>query len=603
MGAHSGWLKLGGAVLGVVVLVAVVGVGVAVTTFERPTVEGSEYAWGEVTNETTEIETTVVVNNPNPVGLPGVVDISYTAMLNDVTLATGTQSGVGFGSGTNTIDLTAEMRNERIADWWVTHVNGGEQSTMKITATVGAPGFSKQIPAKEDAIETDILGGFTQRSERTVTVQGETFLRVSDQSASWGEATDERTPITFESTIENAHDYPVTLDGVEYVVTMNGVELGRDRKTTGVAIEPGQRDDLDVTVALDTPKMADWWAEHVRDDEKSNLSVAMYGIVEQNGEQKRIPIRLFDETLRLETDMLGGGATKVTNVGSPRAPAVVWPEVTDTSREWGAVTDATTEIESTSTIDAPDNDMTDVLTLAFSQETTINDVTVASGSRQISDLSAGSNRVQTTAAMDNAKVPTWWARHINRGERSTVRTTPTALADVGFTKFDVTMANRSSTFETDLLAGMNGDRNEVVTIRGEDALTVRSVQSDWGTATAQTAPIDVEATVENDLPARVEVSKVEYTVSLNDVVLADKTARDVDTLAPETTGTLSVTMELDNQQMDEWWVTHVRNDERSNLDVSVVVTVDSRAGSATQELDSLGQSTTIETDVLDSSGN
>src|SRR6056297_2357207 len=130
MGTRSGWLKLGGAVLGVVVLMAVVGVGVAVTTFERPTVEGSEYAWGEVTDATTEIETTVVVNNPNPIGLPGIVDVSYTATLNDVTLATGQRSGVGFGTGTNTIDLTAEMRNERIANWWVTHVNGGEESTL-----------------------------------------------------------------------------------------------------------------------------------------------------------------------------------------------------------------------------------------------------------------------------------------------------------------------------------------------------------------------------------------------------------------------------------------------------------------------------------------
>lgn len=603
MVTRSGWLKLGGAVVGVVVLLGLVGAGVAVTTFEQPTVEGSEYAWGEVTDATTEIQTEVVVNNPNPVGLPGVVDLSYTAKLNDVTLATGQRSGVGFGTGTNTIDLTTEMQNERIADWWVTHVNGDEQSTMQITATVAAPGFSRQIPAKKDTIETDILGGFTAEGERTVTVQNDTFVRVSDQSATWGEATAERTPITFESTIENVHDYPITLTGVEYVVRMNGVELGRGQKTAGIDVEPGQRDDLNVTVALDTPKMADWWAEHVRDDEGSNLSVAMYGITEQNGERKRVPIRLFDETLRLETDMLGGGGTSVANVDSNRNRAFEWPEVTETTREWGRVTDATSEIDSTATIDAPDHNITDLVTLDIDQQTSINDVTVASTSQTVSDLSPGQNQVQTTIAMDNGKVPAWWARHINQGERSTVTTAPTALADVGFTKFDVVMNERTSTFETDLLAGMNGDRDETVTIRGRDALVVRSVESTWGTADAQTARIDVEARVKNELPARVEVSKVEYTVSLNDVVLADETERNVDTLAPESTDTLSLTMQLDNQRMDEWWATHVRNDEQSTLDVSVVVTVESRAGSTTQELDSLGQASTIETDVLNASGN
>ncbi|WP_136717425.1 LEA type 2 family protein [Halorientalis salina] len=602
MVTRSGWLKIGGAVLGVVVLLGIVGAVVAVTTFEPPTVEESTYAWGEVTDETTEIRTEVVVNNPNPVGVPGIVDVSYTAKLNDVTLAEGGQSGVGFGPGTNSIDLTTEMENERIADWWVTHVNGDEQSTLAIDASVGAVGVSREIPAKEDTIETDILGGFSQEGERTVTVRNDSFLRVSDQTATWGEADAETTPITFGSTVENVHDYPVTLDGVEYVVTMNGVELGRDRQTAGVDVDPGQRDQLDVEVGLDTPKMADWWAEHVRDDEQSNLTVEMYGIVEQDGERKRVPIRLYDETLSLETDMLGGGGTNVTNVGGERAQSFEFPETTETNRTWGEVTDATTEIDSTATIEAPDDEMTDLLTLDISQETTINDVTVAEGTRQVSDLAPGTNRVDSTTEMDNGEVPTWWARHLNQGERSTVRTAPTALVDVGVTKFDVAMDTRTSTFETDLLAGMNGDRNEEVTVEGRRALVVQGVESDWGQADPRTAPLNVDATVENELPAEVEVTRVDYRVTLNDVVLADDTARNVGTIAPESTDTVGLTMALDNRKMDEWWVTHVP-EERSDLEVTAVVTVDSRAGSTTQELDSLGQSETIETDVLNQSGN
>src|SRR6056297_3475024 len=101
-------LKVGGALALVALVVLVVGAAVAVATFEQPQVTESRYAWGTVSNDTTEIRTTVVVDNPNPVGVPGVVNIAYTAKLNDVTLATGERRGVGFGTGETTIDLSTE---------------------------------------------------------------------------------------------------------------------------------------------------------------------------------------------------------------------------------------------------------------------------------------------------------------------------------------------------------------------------------------------------------------------------------------------------------------------------------------------------------------
>ena len=307
-----------------------------------------------MTNETTEIRTDVTVRNPNPVGVPGVLDVGYTATLNGVTLAEGTESGVGFAPGTTTVKTTAEMRNERIADWWVTHVNGGERSELDIAARVSGPGVSRTIPARSSTVETDILGGFTADGERTVELAGEPFVVLSDQEASWGEATAERTPMRFRATVRNVHDYPVTLDGVEYVVVMNGVELGRGTQRTNFDVQPGEAQTLDVTADLRTPRMARWWAEHVRDDEASELSVRMYGVVERDGEQVRIPLRLYDTTLRLETDLLGGGGTSVTPVASSGGPPAAGVEVTDRSRSWGAVTDETTELRTSVGLDTPD---------------------------------------------------------------------------------------------------------------------------------------------------------------------------------------------------------------------------------------------------------
>ena len=597
-------LKAGGVVAAVLVLGVVAVGGLAATgAFAAPTVESTSYEWGAVTDETTEIQTTVTVDNPNPVGVPGVVNVAYAARLNDVVLARGERSGVGFGPGRNTISLTAAMQNSKIADWWVTHVNGGEQSELTVDATVNAPGFSREIPAKSSTVETKILGGFTTDGTQQVAFEGDPLLRLSDQRASWGDATAETTPLSFAADVENVHDYAVTLDGVEYVVDMNGVELGRGQREAGLNVAPGESGSIDVTVALDTPKMADWWREHVTDDEVSNLSVRMYGYVVRDGERQRVPMRVFDRTLRLETDMLGGGATSVEPVERvQQAGDFEPPTVTDTDQRWGAVTDATTEIETDASLDTPDDPgLAALMRLDVTQTTTINGIRVAEGSTVVETVDPGTDTLSLTSLKDNGEVPEWWARHLNDGERSQVVTTPTATADVGATKFDADLGTRESVFTTDLLAGMNGDRNEEVEVQGRTALVVTGVSSEWARATADTAPIQTRTSVRNELATPVTVESIDYTVTTNGVTLADRSSRVGQVIDPRSSDTIRARLVLDNAKMDRWWVRHVRNGEQSTFEVDVTATVSVLGQRERVALDSLGQASTIETDVLNGS--
>jgi len=594
-----------GAGIAIVIVLALVVVGGLVATggFAAPTVESTTYEWGEVTEDTTEIRTMVTVENPNPVGIPGIVDIGYAAQLNDVTLAEGQESGVGFGTGKSEVELAIAMENERIADWWVTHVNDGEQSEMSIDASVSAPGFEREIPAKSSTIETDILGGFTEEGERQVDARGEPLLVIENQQAEWGVADGEETPITFSADMENVHEYDVTLDGVEYVVTMNGVELGRGQRSDGIDVAPGESGTIETTVALDSPKMADWWAEHVTDGEESRMTVEMYGYVEEDGERKRVPLRVFESSLLLETDMLGDGTTSTEPVETPSENASFRdPEVTETEREWGEVTDDTTEIRTDASLRTPeDEEVIDVMTIDVRQETIINGIEVASGTSTVEDLQAGSDTVTIVAEKENSRVPEWWARHLNNGEQSTTVTRPTATVDVLATEFDENLSTRESGFETDLLAGMNGERDETVTIDGRETLTVTRVESSWGRATPETAPIDTTTTIRNELGRPLTVDAVHYTVTTNGIELADRTEQVGQTIAGDTTDTVDVRMRLDNSRMDEWWVTHVPEEE-STFVVDVEATVSAGGSTERVELDSIGQESNIETDILNQEG-
>ncbi|MFC7139051.1 LEA type 2 family protein [Halosimplex aquaticum] len=578
-------------------IAALAGTGV----LAKPTVEGVESDWGTVTAETTEIRTTATVTNPNPVGVPGVVDVAYTARLNDVVLARGERTGVGFGPGTNELHLSTAMSNSKIAKWWVTHVNGGEKSKLRVDATVSAPGFSRDVPAQRSAVETDLLGGFAKEGGRTVEFRGEPFLRVGEQRAEWGEANESVTPLSVTSTVENVHDYPVSLDGVEYAVEMNNVTLAADRQLSGVTVEPGETGRLDVRMNLDTARMADWWANHVNDSERSTLSVELYGLVERDGEYKRVPIRIYERSLTLETDVLGGGSTSVTARDAPeRDIEFERPRINDTDREWGAVDEETTEILTTVALNNTNDDaaINDLLSIRAAQHTAVNGILVATGRQRTDGLDAGRSEFELTSTMNNSKVPAWWARHVNRGEASTVTTTPEVRADLGFTRFDVPVVDQRSEFETNLLAGMGDGEAETVAVDGREAMVVRPESVRWGQATPETAPIDVNATLENEQPAPVTVTEIRYRVALNDVVLANRTAPGTHTVPPGESESIGFTMALDNQRMDEWWVTHVRRGESSNLTVAVTATVETQAGTETVRLDSLSQNSTVTTDVL-----
>lgn len=588
----------------VVVLLVVVGAGVgyAAATFQQPTVDSVDSEWGEVTRESTEIRTAVAVNNPNPVGLPGVADVTYTTRLNDVVIAEGTSENVAVPAGRSNVTMRANVDNEAIARWWVTHVNNGERSTMSVQATVSAPGgVSRTIDVSEDTVETDLLGPMRTSEPRELTVGDEPFVRLEDQTAAWGEADDEETPVTFSAKLTNRHDHALTLDGVGYLVRMNSVTVGEGTTTEGVSIAPGETGTVGVTAALDTPKLADWWATHVRNGEETTMTVEMYGVVEDDGERRRVPLELFEKELNFRTQLLDGGATSVEAVPGDDAagPGYEAPTVTDTDREWGAVTDETTAVESRFTVDNPnEGQLNEFLSVDVDQRVTINGVEVADDTTKLGSLTAGTDRYGATAHLDNSKVPEWWAAHVNDGERSTVRVDPAVTADVQFTKFDVGVDAHENTVETDLLAEMNDGGRQDLAVRGRTVAVVQDTSADWGRADAQQTPIVVTATIENTRSVPVTVRDLDYVVRMNDVTVADDRAAESHTIAPGETETVEFGLVLDSQRMDEWWVSHVRNDETTTMETSATLTVEAGGDSERVDLSSMTGTSTVETDFL-----
>jgi LEA14-like dessication related protein len=87
-------------------------------------------------------------------------------------------------------------------------------------------------------------------------------------------------------------------------------------------------------------------------------------------------------------------------------------------------------------------------------------------------------------------------------------------------------------------------------------------------------------------------------VNLNSVTVADNSSENSHTIAPGATRRVSYVIYLDNQKMDEWWPTHIRNDEVTRMSSNTTATIQTPEGTKRVSFDILGNDTTIETDFL-----
>ena len=293
--------------------------------------------WGEVTDERTEIVTTVWVDNPNPVGvsLGNTVTAEYDIVLNDVLLAEGSRSDIDIPAGNSTEQLRTDVRNDRLADWWVAYVRANETVALDVNATMNvntvvtasydvrrnrtmldestpvidalsasvnetSGTYTRSVSAGEvgdDLLDESPLGG-----SDTVTVGYE----VRRGWATWGEVSESETSVVFHMRVHNPGDVPVpsSPDGLGVSVDMNDVrtfeaESGSLSGTSGggdSVIAPGETETVTYRVTMDNDRVDDWFTSHVRETAgpgaEATAVSAQFQVVFENpatGGQFRLP--------------------------------------------------------------------------------------------------------------------------------------------------------------------------------------------------------------------------------------------------------------------------------------------------------------------------
>ncbi|MDV7349949.1 LEA type 2 family protein [Halorubrum distributum] len=310
--------KLRIAVVGLLVVAAAVGGAFALGVVGVPSVAAVNNSFGDVTNETTVVETDLVVSNPNPigVGLDG-VSIDYTVSMNDVEMASGGREGVSVASGNSSIAFETDLENDAIPPWWTSHVENDERTTVAIDATVTSDllGRSANL-TRTRQVETDLIGAFTSDETRPVNADAplvdDPVLYVNETRGRWGTVSEEETPIEMEFDAYNPNLEPYVVTEIGYDVTMNGVAMGSGSTEEEYVIPSYGSETVELSAALRNERLDEWWVTHLNESvnghQVSDLRIEFYAVVElPSGEELTVPLDALTYEETVETDIFDEG--------------------------------------------------------------------------------------------------------------------------------------------------------------------------------------------------------------------------------------------------------------------------------------------------------
>ena len=267
--------------------------GVAIGVLGAPSVADMQNSFGDVDDDETIIETDLVLNNPNPVGVNiGSVAINYSVAMNDVSMADGHLDGVDIGSGNSTVALESTMRNAGITDWWPRHIDRGEMTDVDVDLTVTTDRFNRSVDhSHSTTIDTDILAGLRSDETREINADesgvSDPVLYVNETDAEWEDVTDESTPIAMEFLVYNPNVEPYAITRLGYDITMNDIPVGDGETDQEHVIEGHSHEEIPFTATIDATTLDEWWVSHLDDDihgeQVSELRIEFYAIIELPG--------------------------------------------------------------------------------------------------------------------------------------------------------------------------------------------------------------------------------------------------------------------------------------------------------------------------------
>jgi len=241
------------------------------------------------------------------------------------------------------------------------------------------------------------------------------------------------------------------------------------------------------------------------------------------------------------------------------------PAVTGIRQELGEITDSESEILTSVTVQNPNP--VSIALVAIEADVLMNGERIGKMS-SVGNTELKASQVSVlllSTKIDNQKIRGWWMSHIKNGERTEVRIPMNLIFDLGLTKHKYPIVFNSS-LKTDILSDLDLVQEELAGLPDEPAsLTLKSMNSRFGEVTDKETEVITTLVVANRCP--VKISGYYYEIVMNEVTVGE--GRVAANFARDSATAITFITPIRNDKINEWWVSHLKNGERTELKLNI----------------------------------
>jgi LEA14-like dessication related protein len=305
---------------------------------------------------------------------------------------------------------------------------------------------------------------------------------------------------------------------------------------------------------------------------------------------------------RLQVALAAFGLLTASVVGAFAVGLVGAPSVVAVENRFGDVNQNRTIINTGLTVDNPNPIGVRLGDSTVNYTVLMNDVEMARGSKAGLRIGSGNSTLPFRTRMFNERIPPWWVSHIRNDEVTNVTIDATVRTSVlGNRSFDL---DQQQEVETDIISAFASDETRPVDgpsnpLYDNPVLYINSTDAEWGEVDRRATPIPMEFVVYNPQLEPYTITEVGYDISMNGVPMGQGTTDETYVIPGGTTETIRTTPTIDNRNLDEWWVSHLENDQRTTLRIDFYARVELPTGNEIRvPLDRLTYTQEFETDIF-----
>ena len=277
------------------------------------------------------------------------------------------------------------------------------------------------------------------------------------------------------------------------------------------------------------------------------------------------------------------------------------PSVDSVENHVGTVSENTTTVATDLRVSNPNPIGVQLGGVSVNYTVGMNDVSMASGTKDGLSVEQGNSTLEFSTQMRNDRIPAWWYTHVRNGEVTDVSLDATLTSSTLGQSFSTA---QERTIETDIIGQFNSSETRPVDANqplvSDPVLYVNETSGAWDreNLTRERTPMALDFTVYNPKSVPYAVTKVGYTITMNDVTVGAGESDRGYVIAPQSTETIEARTAIRNEHLDEWWVTHLQRNQVTDLHIDFYLVVEGAGESFRIDLDAIDYDTTIETDIF-----